>query len=53
MVRMEVEVNAEVWLAEYGTDSDSDVEDYLLNHLTQSTAATSGALAITGFAVES
>lgn len=53
-VRAEVEVDSHAWEETYGTGQRTvvaDVEDYLLNLIEDSAAATEGAISCTGWAV--
>lgn len=50
-VRMEIEIDEEVWATEYGTPV-SSVEDYVLNQIWGSPAAEAGAIAPSGYVVE-
>jgi hypothetical protein len=51
-VHAEIEVDRDAWEAEYGNPGNiNEVEDYLLNQLSQSPAAEAGAFVVTGFAV--
>lgn len=52
-VRMEIEVDQGAWQSEYGSDGDAnDVENYLLNQITQCPAAEADCCTVTGFAVK-